>query len=180
MGIIGTFEGSASSQLDLYKYDGYSYTGYNGWLDVPLKVTEGGSSGNVDYEYNPITTWIYSSSTNWKNGLYRISNGIILTPYSTVHLKITSFPCNYDGNNVRGGNPASIKRIGIGSGSVTGNNFNVALDVANDIQQGDYTMNISGLNGTYYFYIYLEYNYQGGSRFTAGSKIVIYESYLTT
>ena len=177
MGIIGTFEGSAESRLELFAP---GVGAKNGFLNSPSRVNNSGN-GHDDYEgyssYGTLTTWIYQSGSAWHECLYRLSNDIILTPFKTITFTIDCFPCDYEGRKTSG-NPAPVKRIGVGSPSMTSNSFSAFLDCPNEVLDGRYNVNISSLTGTFRFYIYMQVT-GGGSRYFSGSRINLRECYLT-
>lgn len=153
MGIIGTFEGSASNPLWLY--DGNNKT--NGWISG-VTTNSGQSAGGDPYaddmslSIGPVS----QNATVWCLGRY--SNGIILTSYKTLHLMITTY---YSASS---GSTQLIARAGVGSTSMSGNSFSSAVDLSLNQSGGHfvndvtYNINISSLSGTYcvYMYAYLQ------------------------
>lgn len=153
MGIMGTFEGSASNPLWLY--DGNNKA--NGWIDG-ITTNSGHSAGGDPYasgtnlSVGPVT----QNAVVWCLG--RFSNGIIITSYNTLHLTITTY---YSGSS---GSTQLIARAGVGSTNMTGNYFSSAVDLAlnqsggNWVNDVTYNINTSSLSGTYcvYMYAYLQ------------------------
>jgi hypothetical protein len=146
MGITGSFEGSASSTLWLY--DGRNRT--NGWISAQ-HVSSASSYYKVHNDETSAGP-VSQGSVSWV--LSRYSNSIILTPYKTLHLVLSTYT---DGT-------AGTMRVGVGSPNMSGNNFTVAVDLAqntskpggiNWINDTTYSLNVSNLSGTYQVFAYL-------------------------
>ena len=167
LGITGTFEGSASNPLWLKNSSG---TASNGWLSYVEKTNSWGN-GTYDYGIQIGSQYIEGEVSSSQNIhiLARLSNPIILTPYNTLHMLITTTYTNH---------PFQLYRIGAGSTSMSGNSFNAYADCASSISNAWYTINISGLSGQYCIYAFLEHNGGGGSRYNASTRIYINQAYL--
>lgn len=167
MGITGTFEGSASNPLWLKNSSG---TASNGWLSYVLLTNHWGN-GTYDYGTSIGSQYIEGSVSSSQNIhiLGRLSDPIILTPYNTLHMLITTTYTN---------SPFQLYRIGAGSTSMSGDSFNAYTDCASRISNAWYTINISGLSGQYCIYAFLGHNGGGGSRYNASTRIYINQAYL--
>ena len=153
MGIIGTFEGSASNPLWLYN----GSNSLNGWNNKsPTLVNYGRDHSSAGWE---VMNQGGIRITPWQNGkviwvLYRFVNNIILTPYHTLHWEVSTYLSGYT--------PAELTiRVGVGSPSMTGNAFSSAVNPTvntakgGGIAQATYSINISNLSGTYCIYVYM-------------------------
>ncbi|WP_294340143.1 hypothetical protein [uncultured Clostridium sp.] len=167
LGITGTFEGSASNPLWLKNSSG---TASNGWLSYVLLTNHWGN-GTYDYGTLMDNQYIEGSVSSSQNIhiLGRLSNPIILTPYNTLHILISTSYTNHTLN---------LYRIGAGSTSMSGNSFNAYVDCAGSVSNAWYTINISSLSGQYCIYAFLEHNGGGGSRYSASGRITIIQAYL--
>lgn len=175
LGITGTFQGMVDSPYYLLKSGsnhletaaGMSYIASQvSSSTTGVKESDHGSS----YIYMELRIPNSTSAGGWV--LWRLSNAAIsLAAYKTLYLKVTS---------TLYGNGPTYQRLGLNtSGSVTGNSFNAYIDIANSISQGTYSLDISSLNSSYWFYFYQ----QGpgtGSRGVSGSQISISELYLVS
>lgn len=167
LGITGTFEGSASNPLWLKNSSGDAS---NGWLSYVLLTNHWGN-GTYDYGTQIGSQYIEGSVSSSQNIhiLGRLSDPIILTPYNTLHMLITTTYTQHTFN---------LYRIGAGSTSMSGNLFNAYADCAAGVSNAWYTINISGLSGQYCIYAFLEHKGGGGSRYSTSTRIYIDQAYL--
>ena len=167
MGIIGTFEGSASSTLIL-KNKGKS-TGYNGWNTNVTKTNSWGT-GSTKYGVRIDNQYISISVNSGQNAhiLGRFSEQIVLTPYKTLHVLITT---------IYSYNVPNYVRFGVGSPSMTGNSFSSYIDCAASAMEVWYSVNVSSLSGNYCIFGFMESN-GGGSKFSCEGTLYTVQAYL--
>lgn len=129
---------------------------------------------STDWDYN--YRYMYMQATNSSDGdpayvIWSLSDSAIsLASYKTLYVNVT----------VTDADKSILVAPILGlstSGSVTSNNFNSSLTFSSEITDATYSLNISSLNSTYWFYLYQAVQ-DTGSRGSSGSKITFFEIYL--
>lgn len=175
MNVLGSFQGMVDSPYYLFKTPGTgsSANTVSPFMYFPstvVKTTRGYEED--DWTKNSTKLWFKLGNEN-SAGAYRLlrwsSAAISLSAYKTLYLNVSSTAY---------GNGATYQRFGLStSGSITGNSFNAYIDIAGAINNGTYSLDISALNGTYWFYLWQQLP-GTGSRGTSGSLLNFYNIYL--
>lgn len=178
LGITGTFQGMVDSPYYLLNKNSSTSGGHlsvaSGMRYYPLKVAISSESHFYDdYDYGYDNMYLRGTCGNDSPGgwiLWRLSDSAIsLAAYNTLYIKATVDPYGSGG----------AAQLGIStSGSVTSNSFNASINLY-EINQGTFSLNISSLNSTYWFYFY-QNGGATGSRGTSGTEVWIYSLYLVS
>ncbi len=126
--------------------------------------TSGYTSGNVYSVYAEVEC----SNTYSRYSVVRLNNNAIsLAAYRTLYVNVTTSSS---------GVTPSLYRFGVStSGSINYNSFNSYVDFSFNINKAVYSLDVSSLNSTYWFYLFI----QGGTLTSSSTmNITIYDLYL--
>ena len=176
LGITGTFQGTVDSPYYYLQknsdYSSSSPTVQGGMRYYPINQSQGGNYAIGDYDYaydHMFLTFSNGSDSSPSYVLWRLSNSAIsLAAYKTLYLKVTV--------EQNGSSGLGTPIFGLStSGSITGNNFNASVQFG-VINKGTYSLDVSSLNSSYWFYFY-QTTLGTGSRGSSGSDVYFYEIY---
>lgn len=154
----------------------YNYPKVQGGFQYSPTKQYVSNSTKISTECDDTRYYMYMQATNSSDGnsayvIWRLSSSAIsLAAYKTLYVNVT----------VTDANKSTLVAPILGlstSGSVTSNSFNSSLTFSNEVTDATYSLNISSLNSTYWFYLY-QAVVDTGSRGSSGSKIYFYEIYL--